>query len=137
MVVGLAAAAAQGAPAVTQDVDLWFRDLSDERIRKALADVGGVYVPPTSSRPPMLAGLGTSLFDVVLTLHGLDSYDIEAQRAVKVRLGDVDVRMLPLERIIASKKAARRPKDLAILPALEDALLASRAATRRTRRRPR
>jgi len=30
--------------------------------------------------------------------------------------------VLPLERIIASKKATGRPKDRAILPALEDAL---------------
>ncbi|MBI4324951.1 MAG: hypothetical protein HY674_06770 [Chloroflexi bacterium] len=32
MVVGLSAAALQGAPVVTQDVDLWFKDLSDPRI---------------------------------------------------------------------------------------------------------
>jgi len=34
----------------------------------------------------------------------------------------VDVPVLPLSRIIASKRATGRPKDLAILPALEDAL---------------
>jgi hypothetical protein len=32
--------------------------------------------------------------------------------------------VLPLERVIASKRAARRPKDLAQLPLLEAALAA-------------
>ena len=45
MVVGLSAAALQGAPVVTQDVDLWFEDLSDPRIRDALKEVGAAYVP--------------------------------------------------------------------------------------------
>ena len=40
MVVGLSAAALQGAPVVTQDVDLWFEDLGDPRIREALQEVG-------------------------------------------------------------------------------------------------
>lgn len=31
MVVGLSAAALQGAPVVTQDVDLWFENLADPR----------------------------------------------------------------------------------------------------------
>jgi hypothetical protein len=41
--------------------------------------------------------------------------------------------VLPLARIIASKKAAGRAKDLAMLPALEDAL---RALEARRRSRP-
>ena len=49
LVVGLSAAALQGAPAVTQDIDLWFRDLTDPGIRKALRRVGGTYVSPTGS----------------------------------------------------------------------------------------
>src|SRR5439155_16501036 len=52
MVVGLASAALQGAPAVTQDIDLWFRDLADSRIRKALDKVGAVYIPPVGLNPP-------------------------------------------------------------------------------------
>jgi len=41
-----------------------------------------------------------------------------------VRVGRVDVPVLTLARIIASKRATGRPKDLSILPALEDALRA-------------
>jgi hypothetical protein len=39
----------------------------------------------------------------------------------------VPVKVLPLERIIASKRAAQRLKDTAQLPMLEAALAASRA----------
>lgn len=45
MVVGLSAAALQGAPVVTQDVDLWFEDLNDPRIREALREVGAATFP--------------------------------------------------------------------------------------------
>jgi hypothetical protein len=131
LIVGLSAAALQGAPAVTQDIDLWVADLSDPRFRRALRKAGVAYVAPTASTPPLLAGGGAELFDLVVHMHGLESFDREARRAVIVRLGDVDVPVLPLERIIASKKATGRPKDVAILPALEDALRVIRS--RRTR----
>ena len=36
MIVGLSAAALQGAPAVTQDIDLWFKDLADPKLTNAL-----------------------------------------------------------------------------------------------------
>lgn len=143
LVVGLAGAALQGAPAVTQDIDLWFRDLSDPRLQRALRRVGASYIPPGPAHPPLLAGGDAGLFDVVVSMNGLGSFAHEARRAVRVRVGAVEVRVLPLERIIASKKATDRPKDRAILPALEDALrvLQSRkrraAPTRRTKgRRP-
>jgi predicted nucleotidyltransferase len=132
LVVGLSAAALQGAPAVTQDIDLWFRDLTDPGIKKALRRVGGVYVAPTGSTPPMFAGPAVALFDVVMTMHGLESFAKESKRAATVVLDGVRVKLLPLERIIVSKKATNRPKDRAILPVLEDA-----ARTIRSRRRKR
>jgi len=39
-------------------------------------------------------------------------------------LKGVTVRLLPLDRIIASKRAANRPKDQVVIPALEEALAA-------------
>jgi len=63
MVVGLSAAALQGAPVVTQDVDLWFEDLNDPRIGEALREVDAAYVPPSILNPPMFAGGGSELFD--------------------------------------------------------------------------
>ena len=40
MVVGLAAASLQGAPVVSQDVDLWFENLGELKISRALQEVG-------------------------------------------------------------------------------------------------
>jgi hypothetical protein len=138
MIVGLAAAALQGAPAVTQDIDLWFKDLGDVRIRAALQRVGGIYVPPTASTPPMFAGKKVALFDIVLTMHGLDRFDREVAGAMDVRIGRTLVKVLPLARIIASKEAVNRPKDRAILPVLRDAAAALQGRRspppRRTRR---
>ncbi len=122
LVVGLAAAALQGAPAVTQDIDLWLRDLSDPRLRRALRRVGAVYIPRGPQNPPLLAGGDAGLFDIVVNMDGLRSFAQEARRALRIPVGAVEVPVLPLARVIASKRASDRPKDRAILPALEDAL---------------
>jgi len=120
MIVGLSAAALQGAPAVTQDIDLWFKDLSDPRLRDALKKVGGVYVPPTGSTPPMFVGRAVALFDIVLHMDGIGGFEDEIGNAINVRIGRTQVKVLRLSRIIASKKAANRRKDRLILPVLED-----------------
>ena len=88
---------------------------------KALRQVGGVYVAPTGSTPPMFSGTAVSLFDIEMTMHGLRSFEKEALHAVNVTVDGLRLKVLPLERIIASKKATNRPKDRAILPALVDA----------------
>ena len=139
LVVGLAAAALQGAPAVTQDIDLWFADLTDPRFREVLRKAGVAYVAPGPNNPPLLAGAGADLFDIVQRPDGLEAFESEAKRAVRVRLGKVEVPVLPLERIIRSKKAAGRPKDRAILPVLEDTLrvLRSRSPSATAGRRSR
>ena len=81
MVVGLSAAALQGAPVVTEDVDLWFENLNDPRVIPALRKVGAANVPPFELNPPMLAGLGSQPFDVVLRMDGLKSFAEEFQPA--------------------------------------------------------
>ena len=136
LVVDLAAAALQGAPAVTQDIDLWFRDLSDPALQRALRRVGAIYIPPSLQNPPLLAGGDAGLFDVVVKMDGLGSFAQEARRALRIPVGAFEVRVLPLARIIASKKATDRPKDRAILPALEDALRVLQSRKRPVRRSP-
>ncbi len=131
MVVGLSAAALQGAPVVTQDVDLWFEDLNDPRLARALRDVGAAYVPPSGLNPPMFALVGTELFDIVLRMSGLLSFAQELSHCVEVPLGRYRLKVLSLERILASKRAANRPKDQLVIPVLEDSL-----ATTTTARKP-
>jgi hypothetical protein len=124
IVVGVSAAVLQGADTVTQDLDLWFSSLGDPAIVRAAEAAGGVFV--TRSNPPMIAGDGFDRIDLVVRCDGLESFDIEYERALDLAVTDFSVKILPLERIIASKTAAGRPKDKAVLEALRAALVGSR-----------
>ena len=126
VMVGLSAATLQGAPVVTQDIDLWFKNLRHPGIAKALKKVDGVYVPSIGRNPPMFAGEGVELFDIVMTMDGLDGFDEEFKRAIDVPIDRFMVMVLPLERIIKSKQAAKRPKDVAALPVLKETLRVSK-----------
>jgi predicted nucleotidyltransferase len=64
---------------------------------------------------------------VVLTASGLDSFDVEFTGAREYDIDGVRVRVLPLERVVVSKRAAMRPKDSAQIPILEATLAARRA----------
>lgn len=136
MVVGLSAATLQGAPVVTQDVDLWFEKLGDPAVSRALQRVGAAYVPPSILNPPMLAGAGADLFDIVLRMDGLGTFASELKHCVDVPLGrHHKLKVLSLERILVSKLAANRAKDRLTIPVLRDALAATRAVNAPARKR--
>jgi hypothetical protein len=120
MLVGLSAAALQGAPVVTQDVDLWFEDINDPNLTKALKETGAAYVPPIELNPPMFAGSGTELFDIVLRMDGLKAFADEWANTINLQIGSGSVKVLCLERIIQSKLAANRPKDKLAIMVLQD-----------------
>ncbi len=101
LIVGIGAAALQGAPLATQDLDLWFGD-----------------------QPPAFGGAGLERIDVVLTVHGVEPFAAEYSRAIQQEVDGVALHVLPLDRVIASKRALNRAKDSAQLPALEATLLA-------------
>ena len=127
LIVGMGAALIEGAPGTTQDLDLWFGRIDDERLREAAHKAGGFYTSGFGLQPPALGGEGLDRVDVVLTASGLESFDSEFRGAREYELDGVHVKVLPLERVIASKRAARRPKDAAQMPMLEAALAAQRA----------
>ena len=122
MVVGLSAAALQGAPVVTEDVDLWFDDLSDPKLMRALVKVGAAYIPPFGHNPPMLGGAGSQPFDVVVRMDGLGKFSDEWKRALEIKIGGLRLKVLPLERVLVSKQAANRPKDRRVIPVLQNTL---------------
>jgi hypothetical protein len=122
LVVGLSAAALQGAPVVTEDVDLWFENLGDPKLLPALVKIGAAYIPPFGYNPPMLGGPGSEPFDIALRMNGLDDFATEWKRAVEIKVGRLKLKVLPLERILASKKAANRPKDQRVIPVLQNTL---------------
>ena len=124
LVIGLGAAVLQGAPVSTQDIDLWFERPGDDAVRRALAEAGGFWVPAFGLQPPGLGGEGLDRLDTVLTAHGLDDFAAEYTRALDLTVDGIAVKVLPLERVIVSKRSTGRPKDLAALPALEATLRA-------------
>lgn len=72
----------------------------------------------TRAQPPILGGMGDR-FDVVTSMSGLPDFESEYARSLEMELEGVPLRVLPLERIIASKRAANRTKDQLALHALE------------------
>src|SRR5262245_12481863 len=129
MVVGLGAAVLQGANTGTRDIDLWFENVSDERIGLAVREAGGIWISGNfGMRPPQIGGdsVGDRL-DVVTHMHGLGAFADEYANAVEIEIDGIPLRVLPLERIIVSKSASKRSKDIAVLPALAEALAVLRS----------
>ena len=126
VVVGLSAAVLQGANTGTRDIDLWFENTSDPRIGDAVREAHGIWIAGSfGMRPPQIGGepVGDRL-DVVTHMHGLDEFDREYAHTLAMEIDGIPVRVLTLRRIIVSKRASGRNKDLAVLPALEEAVAA-------------
>ena len=98
-----------------------------ERVREAASDAGGFWVSGFGMQPPGFGGPGLDRIDVVLTAHGLTSFDVEYASSLSHEVEGVTLKVLPLERVIASKRSLMRPKDVAQLPALEATLAAKRS----------
>jgi hypothetical protein len=121
MVVGMGAAILQNAPGVTQDIDLWFARKQIDLLSRACQRVGATYYWRTN--PPEIAGPGIDQVDVVWNCDGLRDFNEEYEDAVDVEIvPGLPVKVLPLDRILASKRAAGRPKDKAALPMLRNAI---------------
>jgi len=127
ILIGNAAAALQGAPVTTIDVDFLFRRTpANIRKLKAMArDLEAVVMRPYYPVSPLwrltrdVDGLQIDFMDEI---HGLRSFEGLRKRASITRLGDTELLVAALADIIKSKKAAGRPQDLAVLPLLEKVL---------------
>ena len=127
----------QGAPAVTFDLDILYsrNGANIQRLLAALRDLEAVFraddrrIEPTASH---LASRGHKLLltklgvvDVLGALDELDYEDLLADSVV-LEVGELEVRVLSLERLIEVKQKAGRDKDLAVLPLLRATLARSR-----------
>jgi hypothetical protein len=138
-VIGAVAAWLQGSPAVTLDLDVMpRRDLDNaERLAGALNSLGAR--PSGGGGPTPLEGadfLGwqTQRFDteagpldIVPQAAAIGGFEEVA--TIELSLGDLSVRAITLDEVIASKEKLGRPKDTAALPAL----YAAREALRQRR----
>ena len=97
----------------------------NDRIAEAARSVGGFLV--TRTQPPLLGGPFGERFDIVTHMSGLPSFESEYENAKVVDLGNVRVSVLPLDRILLSKRAADREKDRLAVALIEQTLKLLRA----------
>ncbi|HEX5048552.1 MAG TPA: hypothetical protein VFX89_15665 [Gammaproteobacteria bacterium] len=134
IVVGGVAAVLQGAPVTTFDIDTLVKidERNAERLAAALAALDARYREHSKTLRPtkedVLAGghmlLMTNAGPLdVLGFIGADSrYEDLLPSATTVSVGNLSVRVLSLEELIAQKKALGRDKDRAMLRLLEEVL---------------
>ena len=124
VLIGNAAAALQGAPVTTVDFDFMFRKTAvNLRKLKALAarldaTVLRPYYPASDMYRVVRDDDGLQL-DFMASIHGVRSFAGLRARAQSIEIGGVPLAVASLSDIIKSKKAARRPRDLAVLESLE------------------
>lgn len=117
IVVGMTAAIMQGAPGVTFDTDLWI-DLPSRQYMRLINL--SLRLGATMVRQTVVSLTDETLVNFCYEIHGVASFATEYRRARLMKWEGVAVRVLPLDRVIRSKTAAGRPKDLAVLPTLRD-----------------
>lgn len=127
VLIGNAAAALQGAPVTTVDFDFLFRrtPANVRKLRAIAAELQAVLMKPYY---PASGWLRVSRDDDGLQLDfmgeidGIRSFEGLRKRALEVPLGEARILVAGLADIIKSKKAAGRPRDIAVLPVLEKVL---------------
>ena len=124
VLIGNAAAALQGAPVTTLDFDFMFRKTpANLRKLKALARAlrAAVLRPyyPASDMFRITRDDDGLQLDFMATIHGVRSFAGLRDRASVIEISGAPLRVASLADIIRSKKAARRPRDLAVIDLLE------------------
>jgi predicted nucleotidyltransferase len=127
VLIGNAAAALHGAPVTTIDFDFLFRKTSRNLAKlKALARALGAVVLrpyyPASDLYRIVRDDDGLQVDFMATIHGVRSFEGLRARAEEVEIEGVTVLVASLSDIIRSKRAARRPRDMAVLDILEKTL---------------
>jgi hypothetical protein len=116
---GMTAAILQGVPATTLDTDIWL-ELPERRYVKAL-DIAKKLGAEILART-VVALADDTLVNFLYRIDGLKSFADEYEKAVELNWNGREIRVLPITRIIASKKHIKRPKDIAHLPLLNQTL---------------
>ena len=126
VLIGNAAAALQGAPVTTVDFDFFFRN-TPRNVAKLKAIARGLdatvmrpYYPVSELYRVMRDRDGLQV-DFMGAIHGIRSYEGLRERASSIEVGGIPLRVASLDDIIRSKRAARRPRDRAVLEILEKA----------------
>jgi hypothetical protein len=124
IVIGNAAAALQGVPVTTQDIDLFVRETpqNDGKIKQLVEKLGNniratrPFEP--ASRMIRLEGLAVDI-DLVFQLSSRAKFESVRSRSHLITVEQMEIRVCDLRDLIDAKRASGRPKDLATLPLLE------------------
>jgi hypothetical protein len=124
ILIGMMAAVEQGAPLSTIDYDFWVNlpERQYLRVHALVRDLKGIIVAPT-----LFELLDGTQVNIVFRTDGLRSFKAELKNCHRGSLAGQPVWVLNLPRIIASKRASGRPKDLAVLPILSRTLRLSKS----------
>jgi hypothetical protein len=132
VVVGGMSAVLHGAPITTADLDVCYRRTPENiaRLARALAPLS----PRLRGFPPDLPfvfdersiqlgsnftlEIGDESFDLLGVMSAIGGYEDIVGQVLELELDGHRVKVLSLEQLIATKTAAGRPKDLAVIPVL-------------------
>lgn len=127
LVVGAHALAAHGVPRGTQDLDVWVapEPANAARVWQALASFGAPLAalgitPADFSAPDMVVQLGLppQRIDILTGLSGVPAFEPAWADRLMVSVRGRALPFLGRAALLATKRAAGRPKDLADLEAL-------------------
>jgi len=128
ILIGNAAAAIHGAPVTTLDFDFMFRStpLNLAKLKKLAAVLDAMILRPYYPASKLYRVVNDERglqADFMATIHGVKSFNSLRSRAEKIQLGKNFLWVAHLKDIIASKRAAGRARDKAVLAILETTLL--------------
>ncbi len=127
ILIGNAGAALHGAPVTTLDFDFMFRSTPANlgKLRRLASRLDSVilrpYYPASALYRVVNEDRGLQA-DFMPVIHGIKSFNRLRSRATRIQLGQHWVWLASLADIIASKRAAGRPRDKAVLEILEKTL---------------
>lgn len=127
LVIGGHAVALHAEPRFTKDLDVWIEPTvaNARRVRNALLDFGlGSFTPEAAELaergPFWVFGRPPGRIDILTDVSGLASFRRAWARRASVRLDSTRVvPVLGRDDLLASKRAAARPQDLADVAAIE------------------
>ena len=119
LIAGMSAAVLQGVPYSTLDTDIWI-DLPPRQYMQLInlsVSLGAEVVANT-----VVVLQDGSMVNFLYRVDGVKSFLAEYRAAVQLEWLGQRVRVLPLDRILQSKRVVGRPKDMAHIPILKSFL---------------
>ncbi|HUH03697.1 MAG TPA: hypothetical protein VML75_17000 [Kofleriaceae bacterium] len=127
VLIGNAAAALQGAPVTTMDLDFMFRRTSANmvKLKRVADDLDAVVMRPfypASGLFRVVRDRDGMQLDFMSRVDGIRSFEALRARASRVEFRGFTLLVADLRDIIRSKEAADRPQDRAVLPVIRRTL---------------